>query len=155
MSGSAALNRGQVIWQPPASPQASRVTVAPVTSHSDWLDQCIRRVEELKQLRPNWDGYASPPITTDALSSAALLLRAAGRHTLPIPRVAPVSGGGLVLEWRVALRSVEFEVLPNGRVEYLCVERRPPEPDLCEEGELSIARVYEAHYPIEWLLGLH
>jgi hypothetical protein len=149
----ATLSREVSMWSPPASPQASSVTISPLSNSPEWLDSASSRLRELRSLRENWDGYGSPRISGDALNSAVALLSAVQREGLGVPNIAPVTGGGIGLEWKSGSRTVEFEILPDGAIETLLIERRRGLSDHMEEGTLSVARIYESHYLIEWLLG--
>jgi hypothetical protein len=154
MGGSAALSQGSTKWNPPASSQASSVTITQTLSRqASWMQQASGRLDELKLLAPNWDGYKSPKITEQALSSADFLLKAVHSDDLTVPRISPVTGGGIALEWKVGSRSVDFEILPTGAVEYLRVEGSSDHPESTEEGDFSLARLYEARFIVEWLIG--
>jgi hypothetical protein len=61
------------------------------------MQQAFSRLDELKQLVPGWDGYKSPKITDQALASVEVLLNAINREDLALPRILPVSGGGIAL----------------------------------------------------------
>jgi hypothetical protein len=156
MGGSAALSQGSTKWNPPASSQASSVTITQALSRqAPWMQQAFSRLDELKQLAPDWDGYKSPKITDQALASAEVLLNAINREDLTLPRILPVSGGGIALEWKLGSRSVDFEILPSGVVEYLRAEESSDRSgSTTEEGDLSVARLYEARFIIEWLVGI-
>jgi len=54
------------------------------------------------------------------------LLTSIGIDYFVAPRVVPVSGGGLQLEWESGTRGLELEILDDGSVEYLRTERREP-----------------------------
>jgi hypothetical protein len=119
------------------------------------MQQASSRLDELKQLAPGWDGYKTPKITDQALASAEVLLNAINREDLTLPRILPVSGGGIAFEWKFGLRSVDFEILPSGTVEYLRTEESSDRSSsTTEEGDLSVARLYEARFIIEWLFGI-
>src|SRR5215475_9504026 len=60
MGGSAALSQGTTKWNPPASSQASSVTITQTLSkQAPWMQQASSRLDELKHLAPDWDGYKS------------------------------------------------------------------------------------------------
>lgn len=81
----------------------------------------LDRVNNLAHLGPNWDSYGSEPPTAEARSKATDLIwdvvrESFGRADLTaIPfAVAPLSGGGVQLEWRRGNNSIEVEVDPLG-----------------------------------------
>jgi hypothetical protein len=79
----------------------------------------VRRVQELAGLPAGWDSYGSNRIQPAAVDGAVRVLRAADSDLLPTPHIAPVSDGGIQIEWSVGERSAEIEVRPSGAVEFL------------------------------------
>ena len=92
---------------------------------NDWLPQALNRIAELAQLCANWDGYGSPPLQPAAVQGASELLRSLERFDLPVPQIAPVTGGGIGICWHVPPRRLEVEVLPGGSFEYAALTREP------------------------------
>ena len=82
----------------------------------------LRRIAELVALPDNWDSYGSPRINAVAAQRAILVLFAAEMGFPPPPRIVPVSGGGLQIEWAHGNRELEIEILPGGAIEVLAVE---------------------------------
>ena len=81
-----------------------------------------RELAEIAALEENWDGYGSPRVNPAALEMASRVLAEAQQLSMPAPIIAPVSGGGINIEWSVSGRELEVEVLPGGQVEYLMSE---------------------------------
>ena len=153
MTPNTAFAAEQPLWSPPQSPQSSAVTVAPIAVGVDWIRDAGHLVEELRGLMPDWDGYNSPAISVAAIESAYKLIRCMGRNDVPVPRVAPVTGGGVALTFLNASRVLELEVLPDGSVEFLCAEKHSGGSHTADEGQLSIPRLFEAQYLVDWLLA--
>lgn len=86
------------------------------------LLESLRRIEKLKALQPNWDSYGSPPVQPAAAQAAVQVLYAAQADYCPPPRIVPVPGGGLQIEWARGSRELEIEMLPDGSIEFLRVE---------------------------------
>jgi hypothetical protein len=86
------------------------------------LRRMIDEVDELANLPENWDGYGSPPIQSAVRRTAYKLVELLDNLGLPNPHFAPVSGGGLQLEWQKEKRELELEIFPNGKVSFLMVE---------------------------------
>jgi hypothetical protein len=82
----------------------------------------LRAISDLMQLDDNWDSYGSPRIQRAAVERAVQVLRAADKQDPPPPRIVPVSGGGLQIEWAAGARELEVEMLPDGSIEFLRVE---------------------------------
>src|SRR2546428_23001 len=93
--------------------------VTPYAEARDWFVDAIRYVGEIGKLQANWDTYGSPAVTRLAKEQAIRILLQLSRHALPEPQVGPVSGGGVQFEWNIGPRSLELEVLPDGRIEFL------------------------------------
>jgi hypothetical protein len=73
-------------------------------------------------LPDNWDSYGSPHIQEVAAQRILEILSAAQTEYSPIPRIVPVSGGGMQVEWGVGNCELEVEALPDGSVEFLLVD---------------------------------
>lgn len=108
--------------------------------------ESIKSLFELKNLPANWDGYGSPPLSTNALSTA-LSLFLTDIEDLPAPRISPVSGGGVQLIWRIGGRELDLEALADGSIEYLEVQDNLT----VEEGELTNLYFGEFQQLFDWL----
>jgi hypothetical protein len=97
------------------------ITVTPMGNVRDWYDEALTSLARISALNDNWDGYGSPPLQQTAKDVAAKLLLLLSRFTRLAPHIAPVSGGGLQLEWVYDNRELELEVLPNGDIEFLAI----------------------------------
>jgi hypothetical protein len=51
-----------------------------------------------------------------------VVYRAAGAESETVPHLSPVSGGGIQIDWDTPRRSLEAEILPDGRIQYLAIE---------------------------------
>lgn len=122
-------------------------SVIPTRALSQWQIQGIKRLYEVLSLPENWDSYGSPAPTQDAANTAMDLLTGIDIDYFVAPRVVPISGGGLQLEWQVETRRLELEILSNGSVEYLTTERQE------SRGEGHIRMVNEARSLYLWLLS--
>lgn len=59
-----------------------------------------RQVEHLLALRrPDWDSYGARPVNPDALDRATRLVHSLVEHEVAVPRLYPLSDGGVRLEW--------------------------------------------------------
>lgn len=105
-------------------------------------------VDSLAHLPRGWDTYGSRPIQSQAVQGALFLLGVAERMGLPAPRISPVSGGGIQLDWTGTRRDLEVEILPDGSVEYLKVESG----DQLQEGSLLSYHEDGVQDCLRWLL---
>jgi len=93
-----------------------------LTPSGSWLDECLKRVDDLARMPMGWDSYGSPAIAQAALETIVELLHKLALLSAPKPHIAPISGGGLQLDWTVNNRELEIGVRATGRLEYLIVE---------------------------------
>lgn len=90
----------------------------------DWFVDAIDDIRRLTELEQNWDGYGSPPIGARVFETTVFLLGrfAIEANRLPVPNLAPVTGGGLHLEFGVGSKELEIEVLPDTSIEVFLTE---------------------------------
>lgn len=76
------------------------------------------KLEQLRKLEANWDGYGSPSISPKAIYVARELLT-----NLANPAIGPMCGGGLQVEIRIAGVDIEIEIDQNGKCSWLIESR--------------------------------
>lgn len=123
--------------------------VISLTGLSQLQIQGIKRLITVRKLPENWDSYGSPPPTESAFAIAIRLLTAIDFDELPSPRIIPVSGGGVQLEWDVGIRELELEIMSDGSMKYLKVEHGEP-LDEQEIVPLDLARLRSL---VTWLIS--
>lgn len=123
------------------------LTLSPTTTGDLAYFQDVKeRLDDIAELRCNWDGEGGEPISQRILSIAGELLLPLARIQPPVPRIAPVLGGGIQFEWEVAGRELEIEILPDGSVQYLIAEG-----EVTHEGELAAWPTDEVRRLVYWL----
>jgi hypothetical protein len=75
------------------------------------------RVEHLKQLAKNWDGYGAEPIREAAIDEAEAFVEAHSPQTLPW--FIPMTDGRVQIEWHRGEASLEMEFAGTGDIHYL------------------------------------
>jgi len=119
----------------------------PVGDPALWMDDALADVDRFDNLQSGWDGGNSVSPGPEVLELARrIIIAAAHKPNAPAPHIAPVSGGGVQLEWHVGTRDLELELLPNGLLAYL---RSQGEAE--DSGDLTIGRVEKAAELVEWL----
>lgn len=87
------------------------------------------RLLELSKLPRSWDSYDSCPVFATALLVADRILDTL-QPLREVDFIAPISGGGLQLEYRWQISSsnvyLEVEVLPQGEIFYSVYVNREP-----------------------------
>ena len=93
------------------------------------LAPAMKRLAHLSTLGPNWDSYGGEAISAAAISKATELLRTVKYmisedyldRVLPY-MIAPLSNGGVQVEWRAPGCVLEVEIDPNDRMGYLLIK---------------------------------
>ena len=101
----------------------------PVAAVEGWRREAYHTVCSFQQLAPNWDGQGGPAPDRLVRQLAIDLLREVPSDMLPPPRIVPVSGGAIQIEWSVGNRDLEISVEPDQTVQVLRVENGIPLPD--------------------------
>lgn len=96
-----------------------------------WFITAVHRLEAAVELKENWDGSGSPAPTASALLAIIRVFCAVAPELPPQPAVVPVPGGGLQLEWHIASRELEIEVMPQGECAFLTVDGEPIDEGTC------------------------
>ena len=107
----------------------------------------ISKLRELLSLPHNWDSYGSPPPTAIAVNRAIRVVLEITSDVFLLPRVVPVPGGGVQLEWSFRERELEIEIDDKGSVEYLKAEQGTP----IAEGQIGGANILGTRPLVAWL----
>jgi hypothetical protein len=118
LADSVSTEQSAVDYMFPAA-DAQSVEVTRSIDAASWLVSALNALKKLTSLRPNWDSYSGLIISTESLANARLLLSSIRADQIPGPFIAPISNGGVALEWTQAPRDLEIELLPDGSVEIL------------------------------------
>ena len=113
----------------------------------EWLDRAMCDVAQLESLPNDWDGEGSPPPPPLLLATARSLLTSLRYEQIPNPFVAPLSGGGLQLEWQYEGRELEIVLWEPTTFEYLKVSS----DESMEEGQYTARDFSALDGLIEWL----
>jgi hypothetical protein len=128
------------------SPQWSRVVL--VGELSQWQVGAIRKLFQLLALPHDWDSYGSPPPSEVAVTAAVHLILGIDIDYFVSPRIVPVSGGGVQLEWSLGPREIEIEFGDEGSASYLKSHHGKP----IEEGPTSLADASLIRSLLMWLM---
>jgi len=112
------------------------------------LAEILEHLYEIERLRPNWDSYGSAAPTHVAVNAARDLIHNVCSGSLGEERavpyaVAPLSGGGVQIEWRGDARAIEVEVRSEGALGYLLIRGREPSREFEEADHIPQSRVLE------------
>jgi hypothetical protein len=84
------------------------------------------------------------------VASAAILLYYLQQDDLPLPFICPIAGGALQMEWSLAGREVELELLDQQTVAFLRVENATTGRTF-ESGEYHISDINRSRELLDWL----
>ncbi|MBI4528878.1 MAG: hypothetical protein HY695_34205 [Deltaproteobacteria bacterium] len=111
--------------------------------------EAVKRLLTVRELPHSWDSYESPPPSELAIGVAIRLLIGVDLDEFPSPRIVPISGGGVQLEWDVGSRELELEILSDGTIRYLKVEEGEP----TEESEIGPSHFARLASLLSWLIS--
>jgi len=128
------------------SPQWSGVVL--LSDLSRWQIEAVRKLFQLLTLPRDWDSYGGPPPSEVAVTAGVRLILGVDLDYFVSPRIVPVSGGGVQLEWSLGSREVEIEIDDDGSAEYLKSSYGKP----IEEAPLSLGDVTQIRSLLTWLM---
>lgn len=117
----------------PKMPTTQWSGVSPIIEQKLWSPSARKRLKELAALPVNWDGYGSNSIEQAVIEIAQNLLSDFAKLNMPEPKILPVPGGGIQLEWDNAGVELEVEILTDETIEYLIVDKEGK----MHEGQMS------------------
>ena len=110
--------------------------VTRLTNANPWLDDALKSLLPFVDMSNDWDGYGSPAPSRQVVATCLAILKSLAIDEPPLPRIQPVPGGGIQLEWSERDKFLEVEILPNSNVQFLAI----PGPDQVIEGNFPIER---------------
>jgi len=112
------------------------------------IEKAIDDLDALSKLPIDWDSYGSPKISDDLIMAAKRFLYQLEFEFIA-PRVVPVSGGGIQLEWQIGERELELEFTDSENIGYLKVSNEEP----IEESQFNRNDFNTGRNTIQWLRG--
>ncbi len=126
-----------------------RKTFPPQWTIKERYDQVFNRVGQLITLPKNWDSYGGNAINEDCVGRTIEILkhlielRDRTGISLPVPFVAPLSSGGIQIEWEEGERYLELSLAPEASdIEYFASDRTSV-GDLSLEGSMKSVKNFE------------
>jgi hypothetical protein len=126
-------------------PREVKVTISGQAIDPADVSESLRQLEAIRELPENWDSYGSVPPSSTSIWEARKLILDALKECDSLPYfVAPLSGGGVQLEWRGIKRELEVEIGARGEFGYLVIEGKgTPNRRSKEEDNVSRTRILE------------
>lgn len=90
-----------------------------VTPQAEAFRSAYAAISRARRLPADWDTYGSLPVTSRAALAAGRVVGLAEAFGFDAPRVGPVSGGGLQLEWSKGSRGLEIYVGPKDGLSFV------------------------------------
>lgn len=126
------------------------VVFAPGNLTADWYNNCLDSVDQLRELKANWDSYGANPVDPDSIQVAKQRLRQFAEVTgIGCPRVGASPAGRVALswEWKNHSRELDLEIVPDGTLRYSYLDETQPSQD--REGE-TFDPTLIAHLLTQW-----
>jgi hypothetical protein len=114
-----------------------------------WLYSALTQLREVQQTGADIPGVGDLRIDEATATRARMLLAMIDFLELPTPHVAPVSGGGMSIEWALGPKEVKYALYPDGETIFYQVVNDEVESD----GNISIMQPAEVTEPLKWMLG--
>jgi hypothetical protein len=110
----------------------------------------LKDLERIEGLHADWDSYGSAAPSRVAVATARRIIWSVymsslnpGQRPVAPYSVAPISGGGVQIEWRGETRAIEVEVSPEGAFGYLLVIGVEPSCEFEERDNVPQSRILE------------
>lgn len=100
-------------------PTSQGVEVIKIPPQWTWQKEPVQRVLACLSLKQNWDSYGGKVPSLDTAIAVISCIDGMPPNNTLIPRIAPLSTGGIQLELRKGSKELEIEFSPNGEVFYL------------------------------------
>jgi len=126
----------------------SDTTTDSIYTATSLIEKAFGDLDELSTLPIGWDSYGSPKISDDLIMAAKRFLYQLEFEFIA-PRVVPVSGGGIQLEWQMGERELELEFIDSDNIGYLKVRNEEP----IEESQFNLNDFNAGRNTIQWLKG--
>ncbi len=97
----------------PDDPVSPKTEVLSVVDRPPQFETLLRRLREVSQMAPGWDGDRSPALTALAIAAGIRAIEVLAEMPV-VPHVAPVPGGGVQFEAEIGQKYFELEILPSG-----------------------------------------
>jgi hypothetical protein len=105
-----------------------------------WRDQIVQTIDELLALEEDWDSYGANRISPKACERTLALLDAIMTDDTAAPQVAPLSCGGIQLEWHQDGYDIEIGIQDEGQPSVYCDEPGAQEGEEWMLGDLTRIR---------------
>jgi hypothetical protein len=116
----------------------------------EFVKAVYAELDELSQLGPNWDSYGAPAIEPGIIAAARAFIKALPKNLAHRPRVVPMSGGNLQLEWHHGSKILELEFETPQTIHFL---QWHPEAGVEEEATFRATEIERAVDLIQWFMS--
>ena len=102
-----------------------QVFVARRQAEPKWLAETNAKLDNLAALQENWDSYGASPIDPRSIANAQQLIFNLGMFVgVDVPAIGATPDGHVGFSWDEGTWSLDAEVLPDGRIEYVYLDER-------------------------------
>ena len=82
------------------------------------MKEAEKRLEELVNLKDNWDGYGGIPVKPKNADYALEILKQVYDPSFPSPHIVPSNNGGLQIEWYTAIGEIQLYITAPYKVNF-------------------------------------
>jgi len=130
-----------------SQPKQVHLAKMAMSDSAPWLYAALSQLRELENTGMVIRGLGDLRIPEETATSARMLLSLIDIVDLPVPDVAPVSGGGLSIVWAMGPREVKFSFYPNDQARYFKIT----DDEILNDGQVNFAQPKEVSEPLRWM----
>ena len=109
--------------------------------------ELIQKIDELRGLSDNWNGYRAAKIDPRIIDAAKNFIRSLPEPLVTMPQVVPMTRGRLQLEWHKGDRSLEIEITSPKSAHYL---KWDPANSIEDEDIVPLTNLNRLHELVRW-----
>jgi hypothetical protein len=134
----ASLWQNQPVMNQTYKTNESRLVPTVAFVHLPWLLPALQQLEMLQNEGRNIPGIGDLRISDETGAVVRKLLTYIPNQYLPVPHMAPISGGGVAVAWNLLNREVSFRIFPRVQeILYMVTDERD---EIIEDGTLIIGQ---------------
>jgi hypothetical protein len=101
-----------------SKPRATQIEQMALSDSSPWLYSALSKLRDIQDHGQLIPGVGDLRISDTTATNARLLLSLIDIIDLPVPVVAPISGGAVSLTWSMGAKEVKYSFYPDGNAVY-------------------------------------
>lgn len=116
-----------------------------------WLLPALQQLDALQRSGRSIPGLGDLRISEETSAVMRRLLSFVTNQYLPVPQLAPISGGGIAVSWNLSNAEVSFKVFPGVKeVVYVVSDERD---ETIRDGEFVVGQIEQMGAALAYLAG--